>query len=284
MDSYYDPTFKLLASVGLRISKERDGILFGVIKLPTIVFLFITILQELFFIVLTDKPASEKICDFPCIMLASESIIEVFTILWHRKRIAKVLSELDLLFAEMSEVEKKNFVQFITKYRKVAIYFGIMALSCVSAFNLLPIVRVLYAWYVHGMSIRLYPFFFWWPFDSLQYFASTYIYEIYCGHLTVTTMVAAIQFFVLIVAQIVAHSNHLGSKLKTAIEKFQSKEITLQAYESNVKAIIENHCKLISYSNQITDMFGFVCFAIVSLGSIIICFTGFALLVSWIKI
>lgn len=268
-----------MSSIGLSIGEGHDGKLANVLKISTLIILLLTILQESL-VVLSSAPVIHKICTFPCILNVSESVFEVVTVLWYRKRLTRLLNVLNHLYEEMTDAERKSYVEFVSMYRKLAIYFGVMAMYCVYVFNFLPIGLMLFQKFHNGVSVKLYPYFFWWPFDSFKYFVSTYIYEMYCGHLTVIVMVIALQLFILIVTQIIASFKFLGERIERNISDFESGKATNQEFRSNMRRVVDNHCELISLCKEVNSIFRFISMAHVVFGCVIICFTGFAVVVS----
>lgn len=284
MESYYRTTHQLMSSLGLQIKTQNDWKLFKLLKWITVAIPFVAMTQEIVTF-LSDVPTANKIFEFPCFLAVAESVIAVVTILRNREKLEKLMTNLNQLYEDMEPLEKKVYQKFVWKHRKSAMFFGTLAMNCIYMFNIIPIGRMMYSKYVDGISISLYPFFLWFPFDNLQYFISTYLYEVYCGHITVLLLVISLQLFILIVSQIVAQFNYLGKKIEIVINSFDGTKATMKErkkFYEDLKAIVETHCKLTDYSRQVSEIFGLICFALVTFGCIIICFTGFAAAVSFL--
>lgn len=229
---------------------------------------------------MSNAPAIDKVCEFPCFLLVAEIVLEVWTLTFYREKLSKLLNDMTQIYEEMNPTEKKSYDKFIWKYRNISLSFGALSMFCVYTFNIQPMGRVLYAEYVNDVIIRLYPFHLWFPFDNLKYYYTTYIYEVYVGHSNMLVMAICLQLFILIVVQVSGLFISLGEKLKNIIDAYVKKEITEEILRENIEKIIETHCKLIDYSDQISSIFGNMAFAMISLGCVIICFTGFAVAVS----
>lgn len=178
MDKYFDVTFQLLSSLGLRIHGGDNGKLSHLLKIVTVAIPFTVSVQESMTVIF-DASYVHKICEFPCLLIVLEAVVEVY----NRHKISDLLSNLDKFYQDMSPSEKKSHEKFVGRYRQLALSFGPIAMLTVYSFNLLPLGRTLYSKYVDGEAVKYFPYYFWFPFDQFTYYATTYIYEVYCAHL-----------------------------------------------------------------------------------------------------
>lgn len=266
--------------MGLSLDPKNRGYLLKLWTIISIIIPFSSSFQE-FLTVLLDPDIIHKICEFPCCLMVCEAVVEVITLLRRRKDIGKLLSDLDELYKEMSLGEKNNFENFIFKYQKFAKIYGIIGMTAVYAFNLLPAFRMIYSKYIAGVFAYYSPFYFWYPFNEEDHFTITYFYELLSGHTNVLLSVISLQLFILITTQISGHFINLGEKLQNDIIAFNEKKLTKENFNKSIRKIIENHIKLLDCSDRVADIFGLICFFIISLGSIMICFTGFCVTVSF---
>lgn len=286
MDSYFDKTFKLMATMGLRIHDKKDGILFRMLTLITIGVPFSSAIQEIATL-FVDTNIDHKMREFPCLLVVCEAIVEIFTILRSRTILSKLLNDLDGLYQDMSEKEKEIHDKFTLKYQKLAFVYGAIALFAVCSFNILPAVRTLHSAYFDEIPVSYSPFFFWFPFNKQDYLVQTYLYEALCGYTSVMVSVMWLQLFILLVSQIAGQFRHLSEKLVNIINAYDDEKLTESPKESlnaSVRDIIVNHCKLIEYTEKVDEIFGLVCFVIITLGCIMVCFTGFCVAVSRLTI
>jgi len=279
MDSYYTTTFRLMSSIGIKINSAEENIFYTIVKVSSVVILILSVAQESLFI-LSDELLIQKICVFPCMLCVIEGLFKILTIMINRDKIKLMLGELDELHEDLNKAQKEKFREFVWTMRRFAVFFLFIGMLTVYFFNIFPIGLMLVSWFKYGKRIYLYPFFYWWPFDNIRFFLATYIYEVYCGHLTVVGLVVVDQLFMLLLAQIFGHFKQLSESFRSLVEsKHQDNEV----FRRELKKLVDIHIKLSRHGDVMNSVFGFTCMLRVFFGSMTICCTGFLIVVSFVS-
>lgn len=278
MDSYYSVVFALMASIGLQIKLTNKGKAFNFRKAITIAVPLMTVFHETATLV-SNAPSLHKVYEFPCLCLVLEDVVSMFTLLWNRQKISNIISFLEKLCQDMTPDDKRKYEKVLTRSKRIATGYGVMAMSATYIFNLLPMGRMIYSKYINGVSISLSPFYFWFPFKKENYFVATYIYEAYCAHTNVMLMLTSLQLFILIVTQLAISFECLGKDITRIINSCEQKEFPKKLLKQKVKEIVQRHSELIEYSDNVSNLFCIIAFFSISIGCVIICFTGFAIAV-----
>jgi odorant receptor len=277
MDGFYQIALRCMAGIGLNFGHYKDWSTQTWIKVIMYINLLVvasTLLQEFVFLVDSRNLTVQRLCVVPCILNVGEAAFKYINGIYHGKEIKRVMNSLDEIYDKMNREEKSRFKVFSFKLRRIAIFFGSTNMIVIWLFNLLPIILMLNNYFSSGIWVFLYPFFFWWPFKSTDYFISTYLYQVYCGQIATFQMLILDVLYMMIVSQIVTHYRHLGESFNNFITSASESKENMQEYNKKFRYLVEIQIKLNSNCDSINKIYGLPHLVHVCFATLIICFTG----------
>lgn len=271
MDNYYKTTLRTLAGLGINLGHFKNKFI-KIIMLINLVVSFLTLLQECLFLIDEKQLMIQRTCVVPCILNVFEAAFKYCNGIYHDDKIKKVMDSLDEVYEKMEEDEKARFKTASFKLRRLAVFFGSTNMIVVWIFNLFPIIMMLKIYIQMGVVVYLYPFFFWWPFNSTDYFISTYLYQVYCGQMATLQILIFDVLYMMILCQIIVHYRHLSASFNKLIDdlaRSPSKES-----KARFNYLVEVQLKLNADVDLMNRIYGAPLLLHVLLASLIICFTG----------
>lgn len=277
MDGYYTIALRCMAGIGLNFGHFkglRTQKLIKVLLKVNLLVTLISVLQQVIFLVDDKNLSMQRLCVVPCILNVGEAATKYINGIYYGVQIKAVMDSLGEIYDKMNAAEKLRFKVSSFKLRRIALFFGYANLSVIWIFNLLPIIMMLKIFLSANVWVKIYPFFVWWPFESTNYFISTYLYQIYSGQMATFQMLTLDVLYMMILSQIVTHYRHLSDNFNKFIEKAsESKSITQQDKEE-FKYFVEVQLKLNSHCDEMNRIYGLPLLVHVFFATLIICFTG----------
>jgi len=177
MENFYKISFQMMTAFGLTIERDKETWKLFIVRLSSIIVLSLTVVQEMAF-TLGNNPLIDKIILFPCMICVMEGYVKVLTIIRFKDKLKDMIDYLDNLYTNMDKKDQVEFANYASRFRTFSTLFGIMSLTTVHLFTLFPVVVISASYFMNGTFSYIYPFFFWWPFDSIKYYVPAYIYQI----------------------------------------------------------------------------------------------------------
>jgi hypothetical protein len=280
MENFYKIVLKMMAGIGLNLGHfdqryMKIGLRF--LMYFNIIVSSLTLFQEAIFLGDERNPIVPRLCVIPCILNVGEAFVKYLNGLYHAEKIKIVMDSLEKIYNQMENEEKTRFKARSFRLRKIAVFFGSTNMIVVWIFNLFPIIMMLKIYFTNGIWVQIYPFPFWWPFNNLDYFISTYLYQVYVGQMCTIQMLIVDVLYMMILAQVATHYKHLGINFNNFIDNVsEMKKIDEKSMEK-FKTLVEVQVELNKNCNIINGVYGGAFLLHVMFSSLIICFTGFLL-------
>jgi len=279
MESFYKVTFTLMSSIGLQIEKKNENVFTKLLRASSFLILVCSIFQEFMFIIMGDTPVVQKITAFPCMLYVTSAIPKFIAFTKSREVLKAIISDLNQMHDKLEPKSRASYQTFVLKLHRFLVILSVCAFICVCLFNLMPIPIMWITYSISGKWTYMYPYFFWWPFDAVQIFKTTFIYQFYCGQVTIIAVITVEQLFMLLITQISGHLRVLAEDVASFINEHKNDKDFEKKFKTQLKKFVETHNKLIDHANAINDIFGTSILIQLLFVSLIICFTGFLVVV-----
>lgn len=268
METFYKISLTLTSFIGIEIGQQRKSFV-NLMSIINLTVATLTVFQESTFIINrnrdTRKDFISTILSLVCFLIAFESMIKHYTALYFRELIKNMISDFGEIYSQLSERERKLFKgqeKILVKFSKI---FIISTLILVTIFNLSPIIVMVLTYATEGVKLYLYPFDFWWPFDPIENFTSTYIFVMYCGYNSTLTVIGHDVLYMTMVTNISIYYEILSERVPELINNYNLKEL---------KNTVDTHLKINDQVIKLNRVFGIALIAHILLASLIICSTG----------
>lgn len=274
MDGYYTSTLKLMTGIGINLGFFKVKFL-NVIIFVNFSVAFSCVVQEIIFFADQRNLETQRLSVVPCLLTTMEALFKYVTGIHFRKTLKDTIERLDTIYGKMEAKEQEVFKVQAFKIRRIAVVFGCATMITIWIFSLFPIIVMLKIYLTSGVFVKIYPFFFWWPFDNEKYFVSTFLYQFYLGQVAAVQTLIMDVLYMMILAQIITHYTHLSRNFKTLIEEMSESKNSDDKSKERFKNLVRTQQELTEHSNTLNKVFGPSCLLHVLLASGNICFTGF---------
>ena len=274
MDGYYTSTLKLMTGIGINLGFFKVRFL-SVIIFVNFSLAFACILQEAVFFMDLSNIQTQRLSVVPCLLTTIEALFKYVTGIYYRKTLKETIDQLDKVYEKMEPKEQALFKMQAFKIRRIAVVFGSATMITIWIFSFFPIIVMLKIYFSSGVFVKVYPFFFWWPFDNEKYFFSTFFYQFYLGQVAAVQTLIMDVLYMMILAQIITHFQHLSRNFTILIEEISESEISDVKVKERFKSLVEVQQELNEHCETLNIVYGPSCFLHVLLAAWNICFTGF---------
>lgn len=274
MEGYYTSTLKLMTGIGINLGFFKVRFM-GLIIFVNFSVAFACIVQEIVFFLDKSNLETQRLSVVPCLLTTMEALYKYVTGIYFRKTLKETIDRLDKIYEKMEPKEQAQFKSQSFRYRKIAVIFGTATMITIWIFSLFPIIVMLKIYLTSGVFVKVYPFFFWWPFDNEKYFISTFLYQFYLGQVAAVQTLIMDVLYMMILSQIITHLQHLCRNFKTLIEDMSGADVTDGKVKERFKCLVEVQQELTEHCDTLNKIFGPPCLLHVLLASGNICFTGF---------
>lgn len=273
MEGYYDILLKFIFLIGLDLKNSKIK-LRVVITLAAVVS---TILQGLVFFLNEKNALIDRFNSVPCFVFPAEGFVKMIVALYHHIQIKKVMESLDLIYFNMEAIDREKVKATAFSLRKIVQIYSFACIFIVVIYNLSPCIIMAQVKLSTGEWIFLYPYFFWWPFEPLDYYFFTYLYEAVIGCISANVVVTADLLFLLMLVQLVSHFRHLhGSFHDLIVEISETKELG-RKQRDKFKVLVDIQSELNEKCDEMNEIFQFSVMIHFIITSIVICFSSFVL-------
>lgn len=274
MDGYYTSTLKLMAGIGINLGFFKVRFL-GIIIFVNFSVAFACIVQEIMFFIDKSNLETQRLSVVPCLLTTVEALYKYVTGIYYRKPLKETIERLDKIYEKMDPKDQAKFKMQSFKLRRIGLTFGTATMITIWIFSLFPIIVMMKIYFSSGVFVKVYPFFFWWPFDNEKYFISTFLYQFYLGQVAAVQTLIMDVLYMMILAQIITHFQHLCRDFQGLIEDISESAATDGKIQSRFKYLVQVQEELTEHCETLNKIYGPPCLLHVLLASGNICFTGF---------
>lgn len=274
MDNYYTTTLKLMSGIGINLGFFKVRFL-SVIIVVNFSLAFACSLQEAVFFLDQSNIQTQRLSVVPCLLTTLEALFKYVTGIYFRKTLKDTILRLNTVYERMDPKEQVLFKTQAFKLRRIAVVFGSATMITIWIFSLFPIIVMLKIYITSGVFVKVYPFFFWWPFDNEKYFFSTFFYQFYLGQVAAVQTLIMDVLYMMILAQIITHFQHLSRNFIILIEEISESAISDDKVTERFKSLVEIQQELNEHCETLNTVYGPSCLIHVLLAAWNICFTGF---------
>lgn len=200
--------------------------------------------------------------------------VKFFALLVNQRKLNEIREKLTEKIGLLTEPEISANIGKLVKFRKMTRYLVISSVSVIWLFNILPVITVIFFWFVKGVFVQLTPFSFWYPSGfKTNWFFPVYFYEIISGHAITATPLIIDAFFLLMLGQLIVLFDCIADRLKIIVNEFEAekREDTVK----KLKTAIDDQNALFDLSSQLMNIFEFPLLINVLAQTGTICFIAF---------
>lgn len=275
MENYFSSNENVLATFGINFGAVKSKIAkFEVpLKIFTVTVLLSSTLQSFMFCVTNDTFDLFSAVAITVGLYDIQGCFKYLTVLWNEKKLKEIKEKLRKLVNLITEDQVAANISELKRYRKLTSAIFITYTSCIAFCNVMPLIYLCYFYAVDGTVVMLMPCAFWYPFDKFKYFAPTYVYEMFSGHILTVVPPAMDGLMLLMVGQFIVLFKCLGEDFATIINDFDASKRAGTVEKLKMKIFFHNY--LLDLSAEFFEIFEIPLLVNVMAQSAYICFITF---------
>lgn len=255
MENYFTFNESAVATFGINIGSIKSKIAkFEVpLKIFTATVLLSSTLQSFMFCVTSETFDLFSAVAITVGLYDIQGCFKYFTVLYNENKLKEIKNELNKLMDMITENQVAANIPELKRYRKLTSIIFITYTSCIWVCNILPLISLAYSFAFNVTIVRMMPCAFWYPFDKFEYFAPTYLYEMFSGHILTVVPPAMDGLMLLMVGQFIVLFKCIGEDFATIINDFDASKRAETVEKLKKKIVMHNY--LLDLSAEFIEIF-----------------------------